>query len=96
MVLTHFNDFTVTRTRKIMEKILDDVFEQMTVWKGETYTFKDTCIDIKALKDRNEISIQDYVDRHENIVDIRKAKSRHNLLLDTEIKLYGKITGTMN
>ena len=91
-VLTHVNDFTITRMGVFIEKILDGVSRLMTVSQVDKDRFKYMGQDIEAFENNIEISMLEYEDSLEDVVDIRKAQERYDPLSDTEKNLYQKMT----
>ena len=92
MVLTHVDDFTIGGKDSFVKNVIDKLNKEMTVSKVERNSFRFTGVDIKRTEEGIEISMNDYADSLEEIVEIRDVK-RDEPLTKIEMKLYRKMTG---
>ena len=95
MVLTHVDDFTIGGKDSFVKNVIDKLNKEMTVSKVERNSFRFTGVDIKRTEEGIEISMNDYADSLEEIVEIRDVK-RDEPLTKIEMKLYRKMTGKVS
>ena len=94
VVITHVDDFTLAGTEQFIDKVLEVINKELTVSKVEKDSFRYTRMDLCAVDDGIEISMEDYVDSLEEIKEIRNADQEDDLTR-LELKQYRKITGKM-
>ena len=94
-VLSHVDDFTVTGKDEFVKRVVKRVAEAFTVSKIEEDEFRFTGLDVKAEKNRIEVSMEEYADSVEPVQEIRKA-DRQESLTKMELKEYRKYTGKIS
>ena len=91
-VLSHVDDFTITDEEEFVERIVSGILDRFTISKVEKDKFRFTGLDVRAEKERIEVSMEDYASSVESIEEIRKAERKENLT-KMELKEYRKYTG---
>ena len=78
-----------------MKRIVKGISEKFTVSKVEENRFRFTGLDVKAEKEKIEVSIEDYAKSVEPIEEIRKV-DRNEKITKLELKEYRKYTGKIS
>ena len=94
MISTCVNNFDLVGTTSFVDMITEKVSTTLDVSKIEDDKFRYTGRDIKRVKDRIEISIDDYAESMDEI-KIREDKSDEELTRD-ELKILRKYVGKLN
>ena len=92
MVITHVDDLTIAGTKAFVNKISEKVQSLLKVSKVEKDRFRFTGIDIQKTRNEIVISMDDYANSIEEIIDIRKARP-DDPLTKQEIQVYRKYAG---
>ena len=93
--MSHVDDFTVTGKDEFAKRVVKGVTEAITVSKVEEDEFRFTGLDVRAEKNKTEVSIEEYADSVELVNEIRKA-DRQESLTKVELKEYRKYTGKIS
>ena len=72
-ILTHVDDFNLAETDEFVEEIISKVEQNLIVSKVEKNKFRFTGLDVCAVENGIEITIDDYIMSLEDVAAIRKA-----------------------
>ena len=76
-VLIHVDNFTIAENENFLEKVKKGISDTLTISKVEKDKFRFTGWDIERYKDQIKVSMKDYANSLEEILDIRK-EDRHD------------------
>ena len=95
MIITHVDDLQIAGNNIFINLILEKLTKTLTVSKVEKNSFRFTGIDVKKVSDGIEISMEDYSNSIEEVMEIRKVK-KDEPLTKVEMKLFRKYVGKLN